>query len=264
MSDKYWQSFSELNDKENFKKKNHDEFNEELPFGDLEDKGLLDAKTPRRDFLKYLGFSTAAATLAASCKIPVRKAIPFVNKPENVTPGIAKYYATTFVQDGEVVPVVAKVREGRPIKLEGNHLSALTQGGTSPRVQASILDLYDMNRLRFPQRKSGDKWSEIPTFEQLDGQIASALAGLGGAPVVLLTETIISPSTKQIITEFLAKYPGSRHVQYDAISYSGMLQANESGSGRRAIPSYQFDKAKVIVSIGADFLGTWLNPVEFA
>ena len=264
MSDKYWQSFSELNDNENFKKKNHDEFNEELPFGDLEDKGLLDAKTPRRDFLKYLGFSTAAATLAASCKIPVRKAIPFVNKPENVTPGIAKYYATTFVQDGEVVPVVAKVREGRPIKLEGNHLSALTQGGTSPRVQASILDLYDMNRLRFPQRKSGDKWSEIPTFEQLDGQIASALAGLGGAPVVLLTETIISPSTKQIITEFLAKYPGSRHVQYDAISYSGMLQANEAGSGRRALPSYQFDKAKVIVSIGADFLGTWLNPVEFA
>ena len=208
MSDKYWQSFSELNDNENFKKKNHDEFNEELPFGDLEDKGLLDAKTPRRDFLKYLGFSTAAATLAASCKIPVRKAIPFVNKPENVTPGIAKYYATTFVQDGEVVPVVAKVREGRPIKLEGNHLSALTQGGTSPRVQASILDLYDMNRLRFPQRKSGNEWSEIPTFEQLDKQ-SKCTCRFGWSTCSIADRNhhfTLLPN--RLLLSFLGKYPG--------------------------------------------------------
>jgi molybdopterin-containing oxidoreductase family iron-sulfur binding subunit len=261
---KYWQSFAELNDNESFQKLQKDEFNEELPFEDSDGKGWLDAKAPRRDFLKYLGFSTAAATLAASCEMPVRKAVPFVNKPENVIPGVAKYYATTFVQDGEVIPAVAKVRDGRPIKLEGNYLSTLTQGGTSPRMQASVLDLYDTNRITHPKRKNGDRYDEVANFEQLDSLISSALAGLGGAPVVLLTSSVFSQSTRQVITDFLSRYPGSRHVQYDAVSYSGMLLANESSFGKRAIPSYQFDRAKVIVSLGADFLGTWLSPVEYA
>ena len=260
MSDtKYWQNFAELNDKDRAEKMSHNEFQEDLPFEDLDGKGLMDAKTPRRDFLKYLGFSTAAATLAASCQNPVRKAVPFVNKPENITPGVAKFYASTFVQDGEVLPVVVKVRDGRPIKIEGNNLYPFTKGGTSPRAQASVLDLYDTYRLPHPKRKSGSTFQEIPTFEQLDTQIKNALASLGGAPVVLLTGTIVSPSTRQVISEFLGRYPGSRHVQYDGISYSGLIQAN---GGK--VPAYQFDRAKVIVSLGADFLGTWLSPVEFA
>jgi MoCo/4Fe-4S cofactor protein with predicted Tat translocation signal len=260
MSDKkYWQSFAELNNKEEVQKLAQNEFAEDLPFEDLDDKGLFDSKTPRRDFLKYLGFSTAAATLAASCETPVRKAMPYVNRPENITPGIARYFASTYVQDGDVVPVVVKVRDGRPIKIEGNELYPFTKGGTSARAQASVLDLYDMYRLPHPKRKSGNKFQEIPTFDQLDTQINNALAGLGGAPVVLLTSTVVSPTTKQVIFEFLAKYPGSRHVQYDGISYSGLIQAN---GGK--IPAYQFDRAKVIVSLGADFLGTWLSPVEFA
>jgi molybdopterin-containing oxidoreductase family iron-sulfur binding subunit len=185
--------------------------------------------------------------------------MPYVNKPENTTPGVARYYASTYVMDGDVVPVVVKVRDGRPIKIEGNELYPFTKGGTSARAQASVLDLYDMYRIPHPKRKAGSSFQEIPTFEQLDSQIGSALAGLAGAPVVLLTNTIVSPTTKQVISEFLAKYPGSRHVQYDAVSYSGLIQAN---GGK--VPAYQFDKAKVIVSLGADFLGTWLSPVEFA
>ncbi|HEX6333607.1 MAG TPA: TAT-variant-translocated molybdopterin oxidoreductase [Flavisolibacter sp.] len=260
MSDnKFWQSFAELHDKERVQKTAQNEFQEDLPFGELDGKGVLDAKTPRRDFLKYLGFSTAAATLAASCKTPVRKAIPFVNRPENTVPGVAKYYASTYVQDGDALPVVVKVRDGRPIKIEGNELCSFTKGGTSARAQASVLDLYDTFRLPHPKRRSGNAFQEIPTFEQLDSQVSQALAGLGGAPLVLLTGTVNSPSTRQLITEFLAKYPGSRHVQYDADSYSGLIAAN---GGR--IPAYQFDRAKVIVSLGADFLGTWLAPVEFA
>ena len=90
------------------------------------------------------------------------------------------------------------------------------------------------------------------------------MAGLGGKPVVLLTSTVHSPTTLQIINQFIAKYPGSRHVQYDAVSNSGMLLANEACYGKRALPSYHFDKAKVIVSLSADFLGTWLSPVEFS
>jgi molybdopterin-containing oxidoreductase family iron-sulfur binding subunit len=258
---KYWQSFGEVNDPENFTKHSQDEFQEELPFEGFDDKGLIDAKAPRRDFLKYLGFSTAAAALAASCKVPVRKAIPYANKPENLVPGEAKYYATTYVQDGDVVPLLAKVRDGRPIKLEENVLpgSNYAMGGTSARAQASVLDLYDMYRLRFPQHKVKDKFEEVPSFEQMDKMVGDAMKAAGGS-VVLLTSTVVSPTTKDII----AKFPNLKHVQYDAVSSSGMLLANEACGFGKTLPSYKFDAAKIIVSLGADFLGTWLSPVEFA
>lgn len=257
-NNKHWQSFGELNNSEAFQKAAKDEFHEDLPFV-ADDKTFLEAVAPRRDFLKYLGFSTAAAALAASCEIPVKKAIPFANKPEDIVPGVANYYATTYVQDGDTVSIVAKVRDGRPIKIEGNDLSPVTKGGTSARVQASVLDLYDNARLRFPTIDN----KEV-TLEAVDKSVAQALSGLGGAPVVILTSTINSPTTLEVINQFIAKYPGSRHVQYDAVSYSGILQANEASYGKRAIPSYRFDNAQVIVSIGADFLGTWLSPVEFS
>ena len=264
MSDKkYWQSFGERNDSEAFKKSSEDEFNESLPLEGLDGKGLLDAKHPRRDFLKYLGFSTAAATLAASCEMPVRHVVPYLNKPENTIPGVADYYATTYTVGGDVVPLVAKVRDGRPIKLEGNTLSSLTKGGTSARIQASVLDLYDTARLRYPAQIADGKPQEVSTFDAFD-QMASAAFAAAGGPIVLLTGTLTSPTTNQIITAFLAKFPGSKHVQYDADSYSGVLLAAEATYGKKAIPSYRFDKAQVIVSLGADFLGTWLTPVEFA
>ncbi|HEV7781137.1 MAG TPA: TAT-variant-translocated molybdopterin oxidoreductase [Chitinophagaceae bacterium] len=259
MSNKYWQSFGEVNDPENLKKLSQDEFQEELPFEGFDDKGLIDAKAPRRDFLKYLGFSTAAATLAASCKIPVRKAVPYANKPENLVPGVAKYYATTYIQDGDVIPVVAKVRDGRPIKIEGNTLATHTGGGTTARSQASVLDLYDMYRAKFPLHKVKNKFEEVPAFEQFDKMVGDAMKAAGGS-VVLLTSTIVSASTKDII----AKFPNLKHVQYDAVSYSGMLLANEASGFGRKLPTYDFSAAKVIVSLGADFLGTWLSPVENA
>ncbi|MEO7310247.1 MAG: TAT-variant-translocated molybdopterin oxidoreductase [Chitinophagaceae bacterium] len=259
---KIWQSFGQLNQSEEFTKSAKDEFREELPFES--DGGLLDAKTPRRDFLKFLGYSTAAATLAASCEQPVKHAIPYVNKPESIMPGVANYYATTYVQDGDVVSVVAKVRDGRPIKIEGNTLSPITKGATSARAQASVLDLYDTARLRYPKQRIGEDWKEVSTFETIDKMIGEAMLGIGSGSVAILSSTIVSPSTKQLIGEFLSKYPGGRHVQYDAVSYSGMIQANEASYGKKGIPSYQFDNAKVIVSLACDFLGTWLSPVEFA
>src|SRR5690606_10228064 len=226
----------------------------DLPVGD---EGIAEEKgsTSRRDFLKYLGFSTAAAALAASCETPVNKAIPYLNRPQDVTPGVADYYATTYVGHGDVVPVVAKVRDGRPIKIEGNTLSSVYKGATSARVQASVLDLYDTARLRFPKANG-----TAIAVEELDKQI---MQEIGNGPVVLLTNTITSPSAKQIIKDFLNKYPGSRHIQYDAVSYSGILNANQASFGIRAIPSYKFNEASVVVSLGADFLGTWVNPVEY-
>src|ERR1700710_152740 len=122
---KIWQNFGELKQTETFKKNAKDEFREELPF-ETADDGFLNTKAPRRDFLKYLGFSTAAATLAASCKQEIHKSIPFTNKPESITPGVYNYYATTYAQDGDAVSILAKVRDGRPIKIEGNDLSPIT------------------------------------------------------------------------------------------------------------------------------------------
>ena len=257
---KHWQSFGELNKSEAYNNEVQNEFKEELPFVEDEstlEKGesFLQAKAPRRDFLKYVGFSTAAAAVAASCEMPIKKSIPFANKPEDIAPGIADYYATTYVQDGDVVSVLAKVRDGRPIKLEGNDLSPLTGGGTSARVQAAVLDLYDTARLRFPT--IGGKEA---TFEAIDKAIAAELAG----NTVIVTSSITSPTTKKVVAQFLAKHPGSKHVTYDAVSNSAMLLANEACYGKRVIPSYHFEKAKAIVSLSADFLGTWLNPVAFA
>jgi len=260
MEKKYWQSFGELNNSEAYQQSVKDEFQESLPF-EADDKGFLETKAPRRDFLKYLGFSTAAAALAASCEMPVKRAIPFANKPEDIVPGVANYYATTFVQDGDAESVIAKVRDGRPIKLEGNELSPFGGGGTSTRVQASVLDLYDTARVRFPFI---DKPGNDVTYEAIDKSIGEALAGLGSAPAVILTSTIVSPTTKEVIAQFLAKYPGSKHVTYDAVSQTGMLLANEASYGKKAIPTYRFDNAKVIVSLGADFLGTWLSSLEYS
>jgi molybdopterin-containing oxidoreductase family iron-sulfur binding subunit len=252
---KYWQSFGEKNQSAAYNQDVKDEFKEELPFVEDDSKGFLETAAPRRDFLKYVGFSTAAAAVAASCEMPIKKAIPFANKPEDIVPGIANYYATTYLQDGDAISVVAKVRDGRPIKIEGNDLCPVTKGGTSARVQASVLDLYDTARLRFPTIDG----KEV-TFEAADKAVAAAMGG----NVVVLSSTITSPTSKEVIAQFLAKYPGSKHVTYDAVSYSALIEANTATNGVASIPDYHFENAKAIVSLGADFLGTWLSPVAFS
>jgi MoCo/4Fe-4S cofactor protein with predicted Tat translocation signal len=221
---------------------------------------VLEVGSSRRDFLKYLGFSIGAATLAASCDIPVKKALPYVVKPDEIVPGVATYYASSFVNGGDYCPVLVKTREGRPIKVEGNVLSSLTKGGTDARVQASVLSLYDTHRHQSPLKNAGGKWSKM-TWEDLDKEVGGKLAA---GSVRVITNTILSPTAKKALGEFLAKYPGSSVVTYDAVSSSAMLQANEACYGKKAVPNYMFDKAELIVSFGADFLGTWISPVEYS
>src|SRR5829696_7576914 len=176
---KYWKGLEELHHTQAHQEVVANEFPESLPFADISDS-LLNATTPRRDFLKYLGFSTAAAMLAASCELPVRKAIPYAIKPEDIVPGVPNYYASTFVDGGDYCPIVIKTRDGRPIKIEGNELSSITRGGTSARVQASVLNLYDKARQRFPAANG----TEV-TFAALDEQIKSALAASTQAAYIL-------------------------------------------------------------------------------
>jgi len=261
---KYWKGLEELHNTPAHQETVANEFRETpLPFSDLSDS-LLGANTPRRDFLKYLGFSTAAAMLAASCEMPVRKAIPYAIKPEDITPGVPNYYASTFVDGGDYCPVVIKTRDGRPIKLEGNELSSITRGGTSARVQAAVLSLYDTARIRQPHALQADgKHKGEEMFKGIDRLIMDGLAN-NTKPAYLVTGSILSPTVKEVIAQFLSKFPAAKHIVYDPISYSGMLLANEASYGKRALPAYHFEKAATIVSLDADFLGTWLSPLEFS
>lgn len=216
--------------------------------------------TSRRDFLKAFGFTIASAAIVSSCEQPVRKAIPFLIQPEGLVPGKASYYATTYYDGIDYCSILAKVRDGRPIKIEGNKLSSVTKGGTNARAQASVLNLYDNIRYQEPLAKG-----EKTDWETVDNQIISQLQAIKekGGNIVLLTSTIISPSTTAAIAGFLEAYPGAMHIQYDVDSASGILSANEKSFGKAFIPSYHFDKADLIVSFDADFLGTWLSPVEY-
>lgn len=214
----------------------------------------------RRDFLKVFGFTIASAAITMSCRKPVHKAIPYLIQPESITPGKASYYASSYFDGIDYSSVIVKVRDGRPIKIEGNTLSPVTKGGTSARTQASVLNLYDNSRYKSPLQNKQDI-----TWVQADEQIISQLNEIKErqGKIVLLSPTLISPSTKAAIAVFLKAYPGAEHILYDVSSASGILKANEACFGKPFVPSYRFDKAELIVSFDADFLGSWLSPVEF-
>jgi len=215
----------------------------------------------RRDFLKFLGFGLGAATVAAGCDIPIKRAIPYVIKPDSIVPGVANYYASTFVNGSDYCPVLVKTREGRPIKLEGNDLSPITKGGTSARVQAAVLSLYDTNRITGPKIKDGTNWKDAD-WDELDKIMMTTCQSSSNIRIV--TNTVLSPTAKKAMGEFAAKYPSTKVVTYDPVSSSALLDANLKNFGVRAIPSYKFDNATVIVSFNADFLGTWISPIEYA
>ena len=253
----YWKGLEELTQDPEFVKHADKEFPEYLPT-----QSELDATeegATRRDFLKLMGFGVAAVTLA-SCEAPIRNAIPYVNKPVDVDPGVPNYYASTYMQGGDYCSVVVKTREGRPIKVEGNRLSGITQGGTNAQVEASILSLYDKERLTAPL-KAGAKtdWATI------DKEITAKLADIAakGGQIRLVANTILSPTALKAIDEFKAKYGNVTLVQYDTQSAYGLTQVYKNMYGIEAVPTFHFDKADVIVSFDADFLGTWISPIEY-
>ena len=259
-----WIGVDQIKNTPAYQEATKEEFHE-LPIVDqMAQAKAMDVETSRRDFLKYLGFGLGAATIAASCEIPVKKAIPYVVKPDSIVPGVASYYASTFVQGGDYCPVLVKTREGRPIKVEGNSLSSVTMGGTSARAQASVLSLYNTSRIDGPYGiKEGkvDREAKM-TWGDLDKAIMGKLNA--GSQIRIISNTVLSPTTKKAIADFTAKYPNTQHVMYDPVSASAILEANQASFGQAVVPDYHFDKASVIVSFDADFLGTWISPIEYA
>ena len=263
---KYWKDIGELKKTDSYIESSNREFPVENSVQDfLGDESLQESSTGRRDFLKFLGFSVAAATVAA-CEAPVTKAIPYVNKPENVTPGLATWYASTYYDGNSYASILVKTREGRPILIKGNKDYGITHGNTNPQIVASVLSLYDSERLKNPTI-DGQK----ANYLEVDTKIRSGLES--AKKIVFVSNTIISPSISEAISTLKDSLPNSQieHIQYDAISYLGIRNANKasflndnSNSNIGFIPSYDFSKAKTIVSIGADFLNSWLMPTQFS
>jgi molybdopterin-containing oxidoreductase family iron-sulfur binding subunit len=252
---KYWKSVEELNENSSIVETlRNNEFVEPIPveefLGDKE--SLSSSSTTRRDFLKYVGFSTAAASIAA-CEGPVVKSIPYVVQPEEIIPGVADYYATTMADGFDFANILIKTREGRPIKVENNNLAG-SRTGANARVHASVLSLYDSLRLKSPKIAGKNAtWTDVNANVKASLEEAKAKGG----NIVVLTNTMSSPSTDALLASFMAKYPTTKHVVYDAVSESNTLDAFQAVYGVRAMANYDFSKADVIVSVGADFLGDW-------
>ena len=220
---KYWKSVEELEDSNPVVETlRQNEFPSEIPTDDFlgNDETMENSSTSRRDFLKYVGFSTAAASLAA-CEGPVIRSIPYVVQPESIVPGVANYYASTIADGFDFASVLVKTREGRPIKIDRN-LEDGAVGSVNARVNASVLSLYDNNRLKRPMANG-----EAVSWEAFDKQVGDKLNSLGGKQIVLLTQTFASPSTDRIIKEFSSNYANVKHVVYDTVSDEAALNAFE-------------------------------------
>lgn len=213
----------------------------------------------RRGFLKAAGFSLMAAASASCERAPERLALPFPDEPEGVTPGRAMWYASTCGACEAGCGILVKVRDGRPIKVEGNPDHPLNRGGLCAAGQAAVLGLYDGQRYTGPRRAGQPiSWTEI------DSDLGTRLAALraSGGAVRLLSRTVSSPALQATIDRFLAGFADGRHVTYDALPASAILDAHARTHGRRVLPRYRLDSATVVVGIDADFLGTWVSPVE--
>ena len=218
----------------------------------MTNENIHNISTSRRDFLKFLGFSTAVAALAG-CEGAVHKTIPYVIQPESIVAGEANYYATCIADGFDFASVLVKTREGRPIAVLRNP-EAKAGGAVNARILASVLSLYDEHRNPSPTLSQGGE-----LWQQLDTKAITTLekAKAEGKQIVMLSQTLASPSSYALIELLKEKYPTFKLVEYDTISEEATLRAFEKRCGLRAMPDYDFSKAKLIVSFDADFLGDW-------
>jgi molybdopterin-containing oxidoreductase family iron-sulfur binding subunit len=219
----------------------------------------------RRDFLRLAGFAFAGATatVAGCSRAPVRFALSPVTAPAEMIAGVSREYFSTCGGCSAGCGVLVKNRDGRPIKLEGNPGHPLSRGGLCAAGQASLLGLYDRQRFRDPQ-----EGGKPVTWQYADTALTDRLEAIRqqqGA-VRFMTGPGVGPATLTLLRRFLHTFANARHVVHDPRSCSAILEAHwrTHGDQARLLPHYHLDKAKVIVGFGADFLGTWISPVEFA
>ena len=246
---RYWRSLDELADQPEFKDWLHREF----PVGASE---MVEDGQSRRNFLKIMSASFAfagIATLGAGCRRPEAHLEPFGKQPENYTFGDAQYFATAMPTRTGAIPLVVKSYEGRPVKIEGNSLYPGSNGSTDRYAQASILDLYDVDRARHFNH-DGKVVSREAALSFLD-ELSRKFAANSGEGLAFLAESNTSPSRARLQKIIEQKFPKSQWFTYDAIDSGIHQRAATQAFGQPVKPVFHFDKAKVILSLDADFLG---------
>ena len=245
---RHWRSLDELADTPEFKDWLHREF----PQGASDE---LDGQT-RRNFLKLMSASFALAGLGlagAGCRRPEEKLEPFGKQPEDYVYGKCEYYATAMPTRTGAIPLVVKSYEGRPIKIEGNSLYPGGNGGTDRYAQASILNLYDPDRARH-FKQDGKIVSRDEALKFLD-DLSAKFSANQGEGLAFLAESSTSPSRARLQKIIAQKFPQSKWFTYDAIDSGIHQRAATQAFGQPVKPVFNFDKAKVILSLDCDFLG---------
>lgn len=213
----------------------------------------------RREFLKLMGASLALTSV--SCvRRPVQKIVPYAQAPKDVIPGVSNFYSSSLVEGGEGFGIIVKTREGKPVKIEGNPDHPSNRGGLSARAQAHILSLYDPDRIKTPLKVGRKGESQKITWETLDKSVSESIKN---GQTVLLTSSLASPSTKQLIKDFFQGASG-KVVTWDPLGAGDLADGQDASYGSRVTPRYRIEQAQVIVSIDCDFLGTYLAPTEHA
>ncbi len=214
----------------------------------------------RRDFLKVLGVTGAGAGLVGCSTDNVNKLIPYVVPPDEITPGVATWYATACGECSAGCGVWVKTMEGRAIKLEGNPNHPVSGGALCSRGHSALQGLYDPDRIRTPLRRNGDDFEEISWDDALSA-LTDGLRSAGGRTLFLTGHT--GPTLGELVDQ-VAEALGGRRVEYEALSEAPLREAARIAFGRDEIPTFDLEAADLIVSFGADFLETWGSPVEQA
>lgn len=256
--ERYWNSLEQWGQDPEFQKLAEQEFMS----SPLKEEDKADGWA-RREFLKLMGASLALSS-AGCLRRPVQKIVPYAKQPEEVTLGQALNYSSTWFDGSETFGLLVKTREGRPIKYEGHPLHPANGGALSARAQAHLLSCYDPDRLKAPkqnlQKKDRANAETISiNWISIDEKVSAAVAK-GGTYV--LTGHIASPTLRQKIKDFQGATQ-AQHIIWEPTTPDSIAKGQEASYGTKLVPSYRFDKARVIVSIDADFLGTWLTPTAF-
>ena len=248
MSRTYWRSLAQLEDNP----ESRAFLEREFPEGASEPaEGIT-----RREMITLLGASMSIAGLAG-CDIvrrPVENIVPYVNAPEDIVPGIPRYYATTMPFGRSNYGLIVESHEGRPTKIEGNPAHPSTLGASSSRIQASVLGLYDPDRSQTVRLKGEAKsWTDFVTAW---AELSKAHAADGGAGLAVLSESFSSPTLARLTTEFRARYPKATWATYEAVSDENRLAGLRSATGRDLDLMLKIDQASVILALDADPLLT--------
>ncbi len=259
---KYWLSLEQYQQDPEFMKLAETEFMSS-PLKE-DDENSAEGGWARREFLKLMGASLAMAT-AGCIRRPVEKIVPYNKQPEEVVFGVPNFYTTTYFDGSEAIGVLVKTREGRPLKIEGHPNHLINQGGTTARAQASLLGLYDPDRLTSPRKnlfneKRSNKDTVGTSWDDLDKKVSDQLQK---GSVVVLTGALASPATRSVVSEFCQAF-NADHIVWEPLAHEEIREGQKASYGDDVVPGYRFDLARMIVSIDADFLGTWIAPAAFS